>query len=239
MSYLLVLIPVLAILSDIYLETPEGSAWGKYGPFVSYSIALIAIFGLGYLWVGEEYFQHILAIPVMMLVIVVFYMLDIIRGGADAKALIALTILFPLHPQIGDFPILQSDSGSAEILFPFSFVILINAAIVVAVLPIGFLIKNLASRELGFPGAFLGYKMNIDEIPGKHVWLMERMDNGIHRSYVRPRSDEDLPAEIARLSRAGYKRVWITPKIPFIIPMTISLVISTILGNLLLLVVPL
>lgn len=238
LEYSLVLIPVLAILADVYLEVPEGSVLAKYGPYVYYSIALVAILVLGYLWIDVDYFQHYLGIPVMMLVIVAFYMMDIVRGGADAKALLSLTVLFPFHPRIADLPIVQNSTVAGDVLFPFSFVVLINAAIIVAILPIGFLLRNLARHELSFPGALLGYKVDITNVMGRHVWLMERVEDGVHKFYVKPRRNEDLKREIAELSKAGFKRVWVTPKIPFIIPITISLILSTVLGNILLLVIP-
>lgn len=238
LEYALVLIPILAIFADVYLEPLENSAFEKYGPYFYYSIAITAILALGYLWMDSEYFQHYLGVPVMMLVIVVFYMMDIVRGGADAKALLSLAVLFPFHPGIADLPLITSSTVSGDVFFPFSFVVLINAAIIVAVLPIGFLLLNAARRELGFPSALLGYKMDVADLAGKHVWLMERVEAGVHKSYVKPKREEDLQKEIAALSDAGIKRVWVTPKIPFIIPITLSLVLSTVLGNILFLVIP-
>jgi len=170
-----------------------------------------------------------------MLFVVIMYMLDLIRGGADAKALLSLAILFPFHPDLGSFPILQSDNASAEILFPFSFVVLVTAAIVVAFFPLGFLAKNALAGEFRSPQGFLGYRLNADDFKGRHVWLMERMEQGTHRFYTRPRNDEDLEKEAKLLLENGYKRVWVTPKIPFIIPMLVALVFSTLVGNILLL----
>lgn len=238
LEYSLVFIPILAIFMDVYLETPENSLIEKYGPYVYYAIAIVSIIGLGYLWIDSDYFQHYLAIPVMMLVIVVFYMLDIVRGGADAKALLSLTVLFPFHPTLGNLPIIQNSTVTGDIFFPFSFVVLINAAIIVAVLPIGFVLLNLVRRELKFPSALLGYKIDVKDLIGKHVWLMERVEDGVHRSYVTPRREEDLQKEIAALLEAGIRRVWVTPKIPFIIPITLSLILSTLIGNILFLVIP-
>ena len=234
MEYLLVLVPVLAILADVYWDNGEGTAVAKLAPVAKYAIAIVAIVALGYVWSNESYFQHLLAVPVMMLFIVLMYMMDIIRGGADAKAMLALTILFPFYPAIGSLPIIQADTEAAEVLFPFSFVILITAAIIVAFFPIWFAIKNLLIREFKFPQGFLGYKMDADTIKMAHVWLMERIEDGKHITYTRPRAGENLEKEVKALVERGFRRIWITPKIPFIIPMLAAVVFSTVVGNVLL-----
>jgi len=238
LEFLLVLVPILAILSDVYWDTPGDGLGAKMAPFVKYAIAVLSLIALGLAYPWETYAQHFLGIPAMMLAIVVMYMLDIIRGGADAKALLALSILFPFYPSVGDFPLVRGDTDAAEILFPFAFVILVNAAIIVALVPLGFLAKNLKSGDHRFPQAFLGYRMDSRDIVGKHVWLMERMENGRHAVFARPQRGDELKTDLEALAKAGRTRVWVTPKIPFIIPMTASLVVSVLLGNILMLLFP-
>jgi len=232
LTYALVTAPILAILADVYWDGKEGSKMAEYGPATKYAIGIVAIVALGYAWGTNPYFQHFLAIPVMMLFIVAMYLLDIIRGGADAKALLSLAILFPVYPALGGFPLLHGDTGTAQLFFPFSFVILINAAIMTALTPIVFLSRNIACRELRFPQSLLGYKLDHSQLIGRHVWLMERMEGGEHEIYARPKREEDLQKEIDLLVRSGHTRLWITPKIPFMVPMLASLVFSAVIGNL-------
>jgi preflagellin peptidase FlaK len=233
LEYLLVIVPVLAILSDVYLEHGEGTSLARLAPIAKYAIAVAAVVMLGYMWLDERYFRYLLAMPVLMLFVVLMYMLDIIRGGADAKALLALSILFPFYPSIGSFPIIHAESGTAEALFPFSFGVLVTAAIIVAFFPLWFAVKNLLIREFRFPQGLLGYRMNAESIRVKHVWLMERIEDGRHVTYTRPRANEDLGKEVEALQGAGFKRIWITPKIPFIIPMLVAVVFLTVFGNIL------
>ena len=230
-KFLLIMVPILVILSDVYWGSEKDGPVAKYMPVAKYAVAVVAIVALVYLWGTDGYFQHFLVVPIMMLLIVAMYMLDVIRGGADAKALLSLSILFPFYPVLGSFPILHGDAPSAEIIFPFSFVILITAAVLVVLLPLGFLAKNLASRDFQFPLAFLGYRMESAEIGKSHVWLMERIQDGRHATSTRTRRDEDLGKEVEALSKAGYERIWITPKIPFIVPMTASIILSAVIGN--------
>ena len=236
-EYSLVLLPILAILSDVYWDAGEGTPLAKIVPALKYVIAIVATIVLGYAWLGEPYFQHLLAVPLMMLFVVLMYMLDVIRGGADAKAMLALSVLFPFYPEISSVPLIGIESEASDVFFPFSFVVLVTAAIVVAFFPLGFAAKNLSAHEFKFPQGLLGYKMNADSIEGKHVWLMERIDGSTHTIYTRPKPNEDLKKEVKLLVDAGVNRIWVTPKIPFIIPMLAALVFSTIVGNILLLVI--
>jgi len=238
-EYALVIIPILAILSDVYLDYEGAGALATIVPVAKYAIAIVSIIAMAAMWINDHYFVSLLTAPIMMLIVVVMYMLDIVRGGADAKALIALSIMFPFYPAFASFPILQSHEWFAEVLFPFSFVVLINAAIIVALLPLAFLVKNMAAGEFRFPHAFVGYKMDAEEARGKFVWLMERMEDGKHWLYTKPRRVEDLGKELDLLVEAGHTRVWVTPKVPFIVPMFLSLFFTAIVGNLLLLLTPL
>lgn len=235
LEYLLILVPVLAILADIYLDLGENSSLSGIISIIEYSSAIVAVICLGYLWADDEYFVHLMTVPVMMLIVVLLYAFDIVRGGADAKALVALSIMFPFHPSVASFPLIEPQYSVSEIMFPFSLVVLVNAAFMVAFLPIVFAVKNLASGEFRSPYGFLGYRMDVDVARRKHVWLMERIVDGKHRMYTRPKRAEDLDAELALLTEAGHDRVWITPKIPFIIPLFASLLFTTVVGNLLVL----
>lgn len=237
-EYLLVFVPILAILADVYLGSEEETTRAKLTTFGKYALALGSILALAYQYGGDEYFQHLLAIPIIMLFVVVMYMLDIVRGGADAKALISLSILFPFYPAFGSLPFLHGETSAAETLLPFSFSILVNAAIIVALTPLVFLARNLSRKEFAFPLGLLGYKLDTAEIANKHVWLMESIMDGKLVTHVRPRKQEDQKADIELLASSGYKRVWVTPKIPFIVPMLVSLILTTVVGNILLLIFP-
>ena len=235
-EYLLVVIPISAILFDVYFEPSTDSPLAKIAPAIEYGAAFASILILAYLWGDTEYFQHLLGVPVMMMVIVLFYILDIVRGGADAKALISISIVFPFYPALGPFPLLRAEDAFTEVFFPFSFIVLVTAAIIVALLPIGFALKNLAAKEFEWPYALLGYKMDLSSASGKHIWLMERMQDGQHIVYTRPRRDEDLGKELQKLRDTGRSRIWVTPKIPFIPAILAGSLITALVGNLLLLI---
>lgn len=237
-EYALILVPIVVILSDIYLDYEGSGVLATLVPVGKYAIAIVSIMAMAAMWIDDQYFVHLLTAPVMMLVVVLMYMADMIRGGADAKALIALSIMFPFYPEISSLPLLQSEDWIGEVIFPFSFAVLVNAAIVVALVPLAFIVRNLAAGEFAFPQGFFGYRMDADEARGRYVWLMERMEEGRHMTYTRPRKAEDLGKELDLLVGAGHARVWVTPKVPFMIPMFIGLFFTVVVGNLLFLSIP-
>lgn len=237
-EYLFVLAPIALILADVFIEPKISERGARDLAIAEYLSSSVLVILLAIQYGSQSYFQHLIAVPVMMLFIVLLYVLDAIRGGADAKALISLAILFPFYPVIGEFPVLATEEASFEVFIPFTFAILVTAAIVVALTPIGFLLRNLTQGELKFPQALLGYKTDVKSARGSHVWLMERVVEGKSVVYSRPKGDEDLEKELDLLEKAGHRRVWVTPKIPFIVPMLIGLVICILLGNPLLLLFP-
>lgn len=231
LEYALVAAPVLLILADIFIELKVEDSTARYVTILEYASAIVITIFLALEYGSDTYFQHLLGVPVMMLFVVVLYMMDAIRGGADAKALISISVLFPFYPAISSLPLLKAESADAEILFPFSFVVLVTAAIIVALAPLGFLVMNAIKRDFRFPQLLLGYKADADAVGSKHVWLMERVSAGRHVFYTRPKRDEDLARELQALKTAGHGRVWVTPKIPFIVPLFLGLLICALLGN--------
>jgi len=81
-------------------------------------------------------------------------------GGADAKSLIVLSIIFPVYP---DFSIFNSDFPIHDPLFKdlFAFGIFENAVLLTIVVPLGLAFYNLSKMGLHIDKplyAFIGYK---------------------------------------------------------------------------------
>lgn len=148
LEYLAILVPIVLILLDIFIETKLSEKGARNLAVAQYASAIIILVLLSLQYGGDDYFQHLIAVPAMMLFVVLLYMLDAIRGGADAKALISLAILFPFYPVIGELPILRAETAPFEVFIPFAFSVLVTAAIMVALMPIGFLLKNLDRKSV-------------------------------------------------------------------------------------------
>ena len=155
----------------------------------------------------------------------------------------ALIILFPVYPTLQHITLntpfysMLDEHMVIGSLFPFAFTVLINAAVISLFFIIGQLIYNVSKHDLQFPHALLGYKLPIKQVPTKFVWLMELYRNGKRKLIAFPSSDINLEQELKLLKNAGAKTVWVTPKIPFIIPLTIALVLTVIVGNIIFIII--
>lgn len=182
-------------------------------------------------------FFELLSMPIMILVYQGFYQVGLLRGGADAKCLIALTVLVPIYPDLSPLPLIQASpavSDAMRVVFPFSLVVLVDAAILMLVVPLAYLVVNVARREFEWPVGFLGTKVSIDSIP-PHAWVMERIDDrGERYAVLFPSRDTDESAIIEKLRAAGSTRVWVEAKIPFILLLFLGFLLAFAVGNLIL-----
>ncbi|HVL49240.1 MAG TPA: A24 family peptidase C-terminal domain-containing protein [Candidatus Thermoplasmatota archaeon] len=170
---------------------------------------------------------HYLAlVPVFIVFIYVMYQLGLIAGGADAKALMALAILAP-------FPLAVAEGlPFAPSPMPGPLTILGNALVAFAFVPLAFAGWNLARGDIRFPALLLGYRADVASLGRTHVWPMERVEEGKLRLVVFPSRDErDIDEEKAALEAAGAKRVWVTPKLPFLVPLLVGFVAAWVAGD--------
>jgi preflagellin peptidase FlaK len=168
-------------------------------------------------------------------------------GGADAYALIFLSVLvpaFPFDPVFGIPPL-----G----FFPFS--VLVNALILNLVTPLGIFVYNVAKGNHGpLTNMFLGFPVEGKNIANSFGYVMEDireedglitrrflsfsealkgMMKGSGRVYTLDlrRKPEEYREELSLYSRAG--RVWISYGVPFIVPLTAGMVVALLLGDIL------
>ncbi|HEY7587160.1 MAG TPA: A24 family peptidase C-terminal domain-containing protein [Thermoplasmata archaeon] len=170
-----------------------------------------------------------LLVPLLLILLYQgMHQIGLLHGGADTKALIALALLVPAAPNASPFPILV-----VPLDFPFSFVALINAAILFLAIPVAYLIANAIRGDLKFPMALFGTRADIDRLPA-HAWLMEKIDaKGQHVAILFPRRGGDRQAEIEKLRAAGVRRVWVQPQVPFMVPLLAGFLLAFFVGNLL------
>jgi len=200
-------------------------------PLVLYALTIVAYGYLSLEHYGESLYWIMVTIPLLFIIFYVLYQLDVIKGGADAKALIALSLCFPIYPLIDGLPLLALNQPAVLEILPFPFLVLLNGAILTLLVPIGMLIINLLRRDLRFPHMLFGVRMDLKEAASKHVWPMERVVDGQVRSMLFPNSEEEDDWESLR--SVGVERPWVTPKVPFLIPLTLGLPFSLLVGNIL------
>jgi preflagellin peptidase FlaK len=174
---------------------------------------------------------------IWIIILYAFYNLGIPRGGADTKALMAMVILFPGYIIIENitldtdfFKLIDQFPATAD-AFPVMFSTLLNAAFIMLFFVIAMLFFNLFKRNVKFPNSLLGYKMHIDEIPKKFVWLMERNIDGEMTFEAFPKDTTNLKDELEAFRKQKIFYVWVTPKIPFLIPITLGFIFTLLVGN--------
>jgi preflagellin peptidase FlaK len=168
---------------------------------------------------------YLLFIPIIIFIMYVFFQLRLLFGGADAKAMMAIAILVPLTPSIYSFPLFPS-------ILPCSWVIFSNAVVLFLALPLSLLVYNLMKRHTGFPYLLLGYKMDLDKARKKFVWPLERVVDGKIKFSSMPTSI-DPTEQFDALEKLGKKMIWVTPKIPFMIPLLAGFICAFFIGDLL------
>jgi len=192
---------------------------------------IMIIFGcffiiIQYYIIGYDNLFYLLFIPIMIGFMFVLFQLRIIFGGADAKAIMAISVLTPLEPSIMSLPIINS-------ILPFSWVIFSNSLILFLLLPLGLFIYNLLKKNIRFPYCFLGYILSIKTAKKKFVWPLEKIINGKRKFSYIPK-DLNAKDEWDKFLDYGINEIWVTPKIPFMIPLMAGFISSFILGDILL-----
>ncbi len=235
--HFLVFVPIAVIFMDTFWDREPIYENGKLNPLplLPYTVALVCTLVLLLAEGPTPEVGQLLSVPAVMCVFIMFYYLGIVRGGADAKALLALSIVFPFYPVFESLPLIGYPEGTADMLqmtFPFAFLILMNAAVLHAVSgPAVRFFRNLARGDRGFPEMFLGYRMDIGDVPKSFVWPMEAVRDGEIVLILFPSRSGDVGRELAMLREKGASRIWVTPKDPFIIPMTAGIIFSVVVGN--------
>jgi len=179
-----------------------------------------------YVTIGFENVLYLAFIPIMILFIYVLFNLKLIFGGADAKALMAVAILTPIKPEILNYP-LWDDS-----IMPFSWVIFSNAVILFILIPLSLLIYNIIKKNIEFPYCILGYKMSVKKAKQSFVWPLEKIKNGKRVFSYMPK-DFNSDKELKEFEDKGIREIWITPKIPFMIPLLSGFLVSFLFGDIL------
>ncbi len=219
---IIALIPSVIIFYEWFFEWDH-----KWVSYVFYALA-ISIFLYSFTFLYD-------VVPMIVMFIMLIFVRGmhagkIIRGRADARALMSIAILQPLYPKFLNFPLFTPKYVEImQITFPFVFLVLLYSAIAAMFYLLFVLFRNLARGDTGFPEMFIGYRIPIEEVDKQYVWLMERVVNGEHVLYVHPH--EHKKEDIEELKKIGRERVWVQPKIPFIIYITAGLIMAYLIGN--------
>jgi preflagellin peptidase FlaK len=179
-------------------------------------------------------------VPVLALLLTVLFArglfeLGVLYGGADAKALMIAGILVPVFAT----PLLVQTPSVALLLtvLPYPINLLVDAALISIVIPLGIGVRNALRGEFRFPRGFSGYMIPVRDLPDRFVWLKDPLSSEGRDEPVAETSDDDRRERVLAaqaLEAKGVDRVWVTPQIPFLVLMAAGAVAALMAGNLVL-----
>ena len=193
---------------------------------IAFAIPLNAI---QYIFFPHNYNLLFLIIQFIIVLGITIIMLFLGFGGADIKALIALSIMFPIYPNVWIFPLLNEGFGI------FALSVLSNSLLVAPAIALGLFFRNVLRREKGkIIYYFIGYKVDVDNIPKFHNLLEYIDENGkIVRVIKAVEPDDEMLNRLKDAKNKGViDKVWVTPALPFLIFMTAGFVVAIVLGDL-------
>ena len=207
------------------------------------------MFGVGYIFIvhdlvmyGFPYLiRNILSFMFIFAFVYILFQFGAF-GGADAKVLMVISLIIPVYPVITLGQTLLPFSGVPPINI-FAFSVFANSVILTIVVPIGLLVYNLLKdpkTSLKKPlYMFIGYIMPINELQQGHFRMIEsysRTNEGVKFKFSRSGTDitSDVVSELQALYKSGKIEdgVWVTPGLPFMIPITAGFITAVVFGDL-------
>ena len=91
------------------------------------AIAILAI--APFVMIGGDVGRTFISIPITYAAMNVLYYTGLVRGGADAKSIIAIASVFPTYPEILGMPIIDVPSGIESQVFTPAFAVLTMALV--------------------------------------------------------------------------------------------------------------
>lgn len=227
-SSLVLLLP-LFLFADMFLDWekfPVGH--GTLLRFLLAALLLVVAAASVMPFLGMMDVLVVASLPAWILFVFVLYKVDVIKGGADAKALVALCVLFPMYP--------PAVSGAvqplyATLTFPFFISVLMMGAIFSLAVPVSVFMLNLTRGNVRLPHMLLGLEKRVEDVNLSKEWLLETADAGGGVVRVRKLGSLDEAAALALLRETGRRLVWVSPKIPFMLPLTAGMIFVLVFGN--------
>lgn len=213
------LILLYASYSDFKTRTASNVLW------IIMIIIGIFLLIIQFIFNGIENILNIIFIPILIIIFYFLFQLLPFFGGADVKALMSLAILVPFEPTIALFPMWNS-------IMPFAWIILSNSIFIYLIIPISLLFYNISKKNLEFPNCFLGYKMDLNKAKDRFVWPLEKIVNGKRKiSYFS--MNKEVNDIYDTFEEKGFLKIWVTPKVPFMIPLLVGFLLSFFVGDIL------
>lgn len=171
---------------------------------------------LAHLW-GE-----VMLVGVVILLFDLAWRFRLLHGGADVKGMMVVAMLLPSWWQ---FNPVYSSTGLT--ILPPAFSLLIWGGVAMLFLPPTLFFINISRPDSrNFRMAWHALRIPLDEIAGKHLWLLdeveERADGScLVKTRMRPKrktpTQEEVEEQLEQLRELGEVKAWVTHKYPFML----------------------
>lgn len=210
----------------------------------------VAMFGVGYVFIlydlmmlGLPYLvRNVLTFIFIFIFVYVLFQLGAF-GGADAKVLMVISLIIPTFPDIVIRGMQLPIEGVPPLgLFPFS--VFGNSVLLTVIVPIGLFIYNLLhnplKENLKRPLYMLiGYRTPVSRLEQGHFRMIDSYSEtgeGVKFGFTRSGTEltTNVIAELKGYLRDGRMNdsVWVTPGLPFMIPITAGFITAVVFGDL-------
>ena len=189
------------------------------------AIAILTI--VPFVMIGGDVGRTFISIPITYAAMNVLYYTGLVRGGADAKSIIAIASVFPTYPEILGMPIIDVPSGIESQVFTPAFAVLTMALVLSLLYGVFNFIRNLIAGNTVMPQMIIGTMMPIEKAKVSKVWSMEDIVDGESVITTSAIEDDEI---LKRLEDGGRTEIWVTAIIPFLIPITIAFIIMVTVG---------
>jgi preflagellin peptidase FlaK len=210
----------------------------------------VAMFGVCYIFILYDFMtlgipyliRNLLTFAFIYLFVYVLFQLGAF-GGADAKALMVISLIVPTFPAITLFDKSLPLQGT-PLIDVFAFSVFGNSIILTVVVPLGLFIYNLLHNPLRETlrrplYMFIGYRTPVSMLGKDHIRMIEsykETEEGIKFSFTRAGTEltSNVVARLKHQVRAGRMddSVWVTPGLPFMIPITAGFITAVVFGDL-------
>jgi len=211
-GWLLFVVGFVMILSSVYSPRLDGIR------SVTVLILSVPVMSMSYLASGDV--MPVIAAAMSILAVAMYYS-GVMTGGADVKALIALSMAFPIYPDAGCI-LWEPTFPQSMVLNPVMSSLVIGLLISV-LLTLPTVVRNLITGQRPIQS----FPMGVGEARGSFVWPLEDVVDG-KRAIIGP--SDNTEEVYRRLQDAGIEEIRVAWMIPFIVPLTAGLIITILLG---------
>ena len=171
----------------------------------------------------------LISIPLLMILMYIWFYFGPTIGGADVKAIMAISLITPFSFSFTGESLTAFDTRG----FPYPFVIFMNSLLLYLLIPFSLAFYNIVKGNLESPffQIFFGTKMELSKARESFVWPMQQAigEKVILVAFVKHKLDSDKEWE--KLENMGIKNPWITFKVPYIIPLALSFIMTAFFGD--------